>query len=134
MELGHFAGFPRIRAFQAICGCSVRCLWGMQVARLLALYSRKPVTMDVQRSIFGRWQREIAEVAVPGFGLDVHHPRRLRERQPPQEKIVDQAEDRRVQSNPTASPARTVRVITARRVNPGDLRNWRRAKRRSVII
>ncbi len=32
------------------------------------------------------------------------------------------------------NPMPSVRVITARRVNPGDLRNCRRAKRRSVII
>ncbi len=61
MELGHFAGLRRMRPFQPIWGCSVRCLWGMQVARLLALYSRQPVKMDLQnmttaRAIHRRWR------------------------------------------------------------------------------
>src|SRR5450755_3434352 len=47
-----------------------------------------------------RPEREILDLASLVPRRDVHHPRRLRERQPAQEKIVDQTKDRRVQPDP----------------------------------
>jgi hypothetical protein len=46
--------------------------------------------------------------------------------------VVDQAKDQHLQPGPTASPTRTVGVITARSVNLGDLLNRRLAKPRHI--
>ena len=46
----------------------------------------------------GEWK--VDDLATLVSGGDVHDPRRLLERQPAQEQIVDQAEDRRVQPDP----------------------------------
>jgi hypothetical protein len=90
---------------------------------------RKPLTIDQNDAakLSRRCSASIAGSPAFFFGADA-------EESGAQERVFDQAEDRRIQPDPTASPARTVSVITARSLNPGDFLNCRSAKRRSVII
>ena len=75
-----------------------------------------------------RGDRDIDKIARLVASEHVHDTRRFLEREPAQEKIVDQAEDRGVQPDPERQ------CDDSDAVNPGDLRSSRKANFRSFIL